>query len=293
MGLVPAIVTAILATAAATRPPANRSPEVDSDGAAKGIQMKRRELRAVQLFEEELSRRKVLFSRMTDGRYLIPVPEGKLEVSLDNLKRDFASDEDEGRIKKFVDVVVSQFEEPKWPDAKRHLYWDLESSETEIGDALARPVSKKVVRVLALARPDESSYALVTPDLARSWHQSQAQLEREAGANLDRLLVGIEPQIKEIDGMKLGILPVKSVFKVSVIFAPGFRAFVADKIGWPALAVIPHRDFIYVISEKDRALLNRMGGVVQREFRQGAYPLTTEVFRISDEGVEAIGAFPE
>jgi hypothetical protein len=89
------------------------------------------------------------------------------------------------------------------------------------------------------------------------------------------------------------MIPVQSVFKASTIFSPNFKEFVKDDLGWPVLAVIPCRDFIYVLPEKDKALLNRMGGVVQNEYRKSGYPITTEVFKISDDGIEAIGKYPE
>jgi hypothetical protein len=72
-----------------------------------------------------------------------------------------------------------------------------------------------------------------------------------------------------------------------------FRAYVEPSLGWPVLATIPNRDFIYVIAEKDRGLLDYMGRVIQKEFRTSSYPISTEVLRISERGIEAIGAFPE
>jgi hypothetical protein len=117
---------------------------------------------------------------------------------------------------------------------------------------------------------------------------------KEAEANMDELLRGKELELAgEIEGMALGMVPVDSVFKASTIFAPSFKDFVSQKLDWPVLAVIPCRDFIYVLSEKDKALLSRMGTVVQREYRESGYPITTEVLRVADDGIEAIGKFPE
>ena len=120
---------------------------------------------------------------------------------------------------------------------------------------------------------------------------TQAVVESAARENLARL-AGLRPKVELIDGMRLAMVPLDSVFKASVILAPNFKDFVAQELEWPVLAAIPCRDFIFVLSEKDTALLQRMGGVVQREFRESGYPVTTEVLRISDAGIEAIGAFP-
>ena len=106
---------------------------------------------------------------------------------------------------------------------------------------------------------------------------------------MNRLLDGKRLEVQKIDGMKLGLVPITSVFKASIIFAPNFRTFVSTELEWPVLAVLPCRDFIYVLSEKDKALLNRMGAVVQREYRESGYPITTEVLKISDNGIKAIG----
>jgi hypothetical protein len=48
-----------------------------------------------------------------------------------------------------------------------------------------------------------------------------------------------------------------------------------------------------MIREKDKTLLNRMGRVVVNEYNRSGYPITTEVLRISDQGIEAIGEFPK
>jgi len=76
-----------------------------------------------------------------------------------------------------------------------------------------------------------------------------------------------------------------------VILAPSFREWVEPHLAWPVCVVVPCRDFIYVFKE-DQDLFGRLGGVVVREFKESGYPLTTEVLRISDEGIEAIGAYP-
>jgi hypothetical protein len=56
--------------------------------------------------------------------------------------------------------------------------------------------------------------------------------------------------------------------------------------------VVPCRDFIYVLREKSE-LVQRIGRVVVREYQSSGYPITTEVLRVSSDGIEAVGAFPK
>ena len=97
--------------------------------------------------------------------------------------------------------------------------------------------------------------------------------------------------LAKADGNALGMIPVDSPYKASVIFAQAFKRLVEDEFGWPVLVVIPCRDFIYVVADNS-PLLGKMGSVVVKEFRNSGYPITTEVLRVSDEGIEAIGQFP-
>jgi hypothetical protein len=248
---------------------------------------------AVKLFEAELRKRKLTFDRRDDGLYVVSVGELKLEITLENVARDLARDRDPGRIVRFVDSICEMASPlPPWNVARGRVRWMAESVKVELGDSIRVPVSEHVVRVPVLESADESRLSMVTPSMLATWKVSEADVASAATKNQDRLLEGKELEIAEADDRRLGMVPVASALKASTIFAPGFKKFVA-KLGWPVLVVIPCRDFIYVIAEADKELLGAMGRVVQQEFRTSGYPLTTEVFRISDDGIEAIGAFPE
>jgi hypothetical protein len=54
---------------------------------------------------------------------------------------------------------------------------------------------------------------------------------------------------------------------------------------------MPCRDFVYLLSQKDQPLLGRMGQVVMREYQKSGYPISTEVFEITDQGIRAIGDY--
>jgi hypothetical protein len=215
-------------------------------------------------------------------------------ISLDNVARDFERDGDEGRIARFVDSVLEVFAPlPPWEQARTSIYWSAEPAHAEIGDTLREQVTETVFRTLVLTDLDEGSVKWLTPSCQKTWAVGLDELREAAATNLDRLLEGKRLEVATARGRKLGMIPVDSVFKASTIFAPRFKQFVSADLGWPVLVVIPCRDFIYVIAEQDQELLGAMGEVVQREFRGSGYPITTEVLRISDDGIKAIGSFPE
>ena len=75
-------------------------------------------------------------------------------------------------------------------------------------------------------------------------------------------------------------------------FLVGARSRV--KRPWPAavLGVMPARDFLYLWNATEKGFVNRLGGVVVREFEASPYPISRDVFEVSDGGLRAIGEFP-
>lgn len=248
---------------------------------------------AEQLFERELQARGIAFVRVEPDLYRIEVEGRTSSVSISNLLREVARDGDKEVIARFVEQVIRQPDLPPWQEARLFVRFSAERFDLEFTDALHDSVSKTVGRVLALTDSEESLIRWLTADDLRTWGVTEEEARRVAAANMDRLLDGIVFEVEEIDGMKLAMVPLDSVFKASVIFAPSLKKHAQRELGWPVLATVPCRDFIYLVPDADRALLGRMGSVVQREFRQSPYPLTTEVLLISDDGIKAIGAFPE
>jgi hypothetical protein len=192
-----------------------------------------------------------------------------------------------------VEHVLQSFEPPSWAEARSRIFFSAEASDHEFGDTLREAVTQSVSRVLVLSEEQEGKITWITSHLLATWGVARSALEAAARENLDRLLDDKSLEIEQIDGTKIGMVPLDSVFKASVIFAPRFKRLVGSVLEWPVLVVIPCRDFIYVLSEKDAGFLGRLGSTVQREYRESGYPITTEVIRVSDAGLEAIGKFPE
>jgi hypothetical protein len=246
-------------------------------------------------FEAELRKRGVQFKRAADGRYEITrADDFSLFVSLDNLELNVLRDRDSDAIRVFVDRVlernnVEPEESRTWAEARPFVYFSAEPNDYEFHDTIRSSVSRQVELILTVTSEKEGTVAWVNPAMLKAWNVSREVAEKAAGENLDRLLHGKKLEVERVGAMRLGMVPIDSPYKASVIFAPHFREFVEPQLGWPVLAVTPCRDFIYVFPNTDFDLVGRSGRVVLREYSTSGYPITTEVWRISDAGVEAIG----
>lgn len=249
---------------------------------------------AKTLFEAELNKRKVKYSGPdSEGLYKVDVEGNEITVNLENISKNYKRDNDSEIVINFINKTLKVFETPSWNEAKSLVFFSAEPSDYKFGDTIHYKLSDDVSKVLVLTDLNEGKITWISSKMIKDWNVSKEEVERNANKNMSALLSGKRPEVKEVNGQKLGMIPIHSVFKASTIFSPNFKEFVSVEIGWPVFAVIPCRDFIYVLPEKDKALLNRMGGVVQKEYRSSGYPITTEIFKISDNGIETIGKYPE
>ncbi len=247
------------------------------------------------IFERELSQREISFVRESEDEYRLHLePRGIIaSVSLLNVRRNAERDDDPEVMRRFVESIVQAFppSSPSWEEVAPFLLWAAEPTDIESGDTIRLEVTETVSRVLTYIDRDQTSIHWVTPAMCEQWGVTVEQAASAAYSNQDRLLDGLQLECAENEGEVLGMIPLNSPYKASVIFARTFRALVEDAIGWPVLVVIPCRDFAYVFREHS-PFLGQIGRVVVQEYRNSGYPITTEVLRISDEGIEAIGQFP-
>ena len=245
------------------------------------------------IFEEELSRRGLSYVREDEQTYRVQLEGWEITATLANIRRNAERDQDPAAIRRFVDRVIETFPatRPPWSEASALLFWAAEPADQEFGSSIRVAVTDEVSRVLTLTDAAQTKISWVTPDMCDEWSVTTEQAAKAAFLNQNRLLDAIKLEVSEVDGRSLGMVPLDSPYKASVIFAPSFRRFVEPVLGWPVLVVLPCRDFIYVV-EDDSPILGRMGSVVVNEFRTSGYPITTEVLRVSDDGIEAIGRFP-
>jgi hypothetical protein len=232
---------------------------------------------------------------LPDGRHELVVDGAEIVVSLDNVSRDFARDGDVKIVDAFLDRIVAIAsggdELPAWKTAKRGLRFAIESADCELGDSLRERLSPMLVKALVYTDAEESRISFLTQRHLKRWKVSESDAVEAANANMTALMEQTSIEVEEVAGGKLAMFATHSPFKASLVLAPNFKERVESKVGWPVLAVAPCRDFLYALAEKDQELVGRLGTVVLREYRGSGYPLSTEVLRCSDEGIEALGRF--
>jgi hypothetical protein len=244
------------------------------------------------LFVDEMANRGVPVTLNQDGDYTVAYGDTTATINLENLSRDFERDRDPDRIRTFVDSITRELDDPDWATARPRIRWSVEGRDMKLDDTVHDIVSDQVALVLVLVSPSETEIRWITPALAERWGQTKEMLFGAARENMERLLSAADVQSESIEQHKLGMLSTEyTAFKASLVFCPGLKRLAEPVLGWPLMAVMPCRDFVYLVAEKDRELVGRLGPTVVREYSESGYPLCTEVFEITDEGVRAVAEF--
>lgn len=247
-----------------------------------------------ELFQKELNDRKLFIkSKTDDDTYVVEVNGVDLSIYLGNIRREFKRDKKPEIVTNFVNNIISAIpDDQDFNSIRTNIRFSLESCEFEQDDYICEKISDNVSKVVVFIRNEEKLITWVNKSKLNEWGIEEDELIQIADDNMSKLLDEFDIEVKDINGMKLAMFPLrKEAFKASLITCSKFKDKVIGVLGWPVYVVIPARDFIYSFPAKDKELLNRVGGVVVSEFNESAYPITKEVFLISDEGIEAIGTY--
>jgi hypothetical protein len=173
------------------------------------------------IFGEELSRRGFSFVREDQDTYRVHLERWEVTANLANVRRNAERDQDPDAIRRFVGKVLESFPStrPPWNEASGLLLWSAEPADQDFGNSIQVPVTDEVSRVLTLTDADQTKITWITPDMCDEWGVTIEQAAAAAFINQDRLLTGIELDVAEANGRALGMVPLDSPYKASVIFA--------------------------------------------------------------------------
>jgi hypothetical protein len=176
-----------------------------------------------------------------------------------------------------------------WLVARGGLRLLLMARERVLDDALHLPLSPKAAAALVHSDPDERLLTFVRAGHLDGWLTGLEEAHEAALAGLDAVLERTALEVADAGGRTVGVLQTDSPFKASLLLAPGLKAKVGPALGWPLLAVAPCRDFLTLFA--DDALIPDLASAVMHEREASAHPISDEVFRVGDGGLEAIGAY--
>jgi hypothetical protein len=243
-----------------------------------------------ELFEAELRRRQIRFEPNPEaGVYSIECEGRALQVRLDNLQRGYDLDRDTRRIVTFVDAILSPRSlQRSWPDCRRMIYFCLMG---KAGWPYREAVTEHVDRALVHFDETRNLVSGIFPESLTAWDVAQSEIETAAFENLARILTASKLEHRETHGVRLGFWETSIPFKSALILAPNLKELVAPQLGWPLLAVIPDRDFLFMWDARHHDFVHRVGSTVMKEFERAPHPLTTEVVYIDDDGIRPVGSF--
>lgn len=245
-------------------------------------------------FEKELARRGVPFTvDHASGLTEIQRDGFRSIISLENLEKSYQLDRDPQHIVRFVDAVLASMRPREAELSSDRLSWSLEPNDYADAPSIRSPLSPEVDRVLVHVSATGERVTWVEPAMLAALRVTEDEAAARAFANLARDLSSSEIVVHEIAGAPLAHLNAMLPFKSALMLAPNLKERVGARIGWPLRSVVPARDFLYLWPAKHESALERLGGVVVREYAQAPHPISTEVYEIDDHGVRAIGAFPK
>jgi hypothetical protein len=228
------------------------------------------------------------------GLIYISKSEWTLKISLENVRRDYERDKDKSHISDFVQTLVSySIEIPSnWNDAKDSIYISLFPNDYDFKDFLNHKITDEFSKIYV--HSGQNKFSWISKDDLEKWKITEPELDKQANLNADKLLLKTEITFDTIENRKLGLINADHpTLKGALLFAPTMKEKVRKDFGFPFYAVIPVRDFCYIFSEKDFDFFSKqIGNVVVDEYKKSGYPITTEILKFTDKGVEAVGKYP-
>lgn len=242
--------------------------------------------------ESALKQRGILVKQwLSPDNLLVEIDSSELRLNLANTRKHFAVAANPELFSAFADSVIESRKPlpATWIEAKARVRLALEPGDYQFGNVLHIHLSGLTTQVGVYARDGEKSLRWIDQRQLQEWGVAEVEFWQAAHATMAELLQQTPIEVNFVDGHLLAMFNTSSISKAALILSPNLKEVIAPKLGWPVYAVTPCRDFAYIFS--DSALIERLGEIVIREYANSAYPISTEVLEISDDGIEAIGKF--
>jgi uncharacterized protein YtpQ (UPF0354 family) len=151
------------------------------------------------------------------------------------------------------------------------------------------PFVNGTVIVFVLDMP-QMTVSITTEQMIR-WRLDTDDLERIARENLSRYSPNLEVQVVESpEGGKAAIVAEQDGYDAARLLLDGIHRQLAPQLGGDFYVATPARDRFLAISAEPRRFLDRLQERAQEEFRRLPYPITTNLFLVTRDGVAGTAA---
>lgn len=244
-------------------------------------------------FETEIKKQGLKIDSVDEtGRVHISQGELTLKIGLDNLRKEYNRAKDKSIILVFVKTLVQTMASysigipTEWIAVKNDIFISLFPNQNEFKDFVHYKVTDAISKVYVYNGQATLNY--VTSDNLKKWGITHKELDEQASINADSRLAKSIIVIDSIKGHRLGSIETEDpALTGALLFAPAMKEKIRKDFGFPFYAVLPVRDLCYIFPEKDIHFFSDwIGGVVVDEFKKSGYPVTTEILKFTDTGVE-------
>ncbi len=126
--------------------------------------------------------------------------------------------------------------------------------------------------------------------LGSTWEKFAAQARTNAAADLAQLKPEYVRNRKKI--IEYATLKSPKPIVATAVLAPGFRALFAETLGPDILVVVPSKNLAFVFP-KLASTYREYAAMVLEAYRDSDHKVSLEVFEITEQGMQAIGVYPD
>lgn len=250
------------------------------------------ERKAEQYFISELKALGVTkYTVDSDGLYNISFNDNTYSISLENSIRDSIKLKTLEPIDMLINTIMKVGnQKDNYSLVKDNIFPTIEKSDIILDDEIQLPLTMQT-KLCFYVFVDNQLIYIDVKDLAH-WGIDQTTLEHVSSINLDSEYKSAKVSSKNLDGHNLYYFESSFPIKATLLLSKCFYLEYSETIGTDFYAVIPSRDFCFFFSSSDKEyFLKRIGRTVLDEYKKSGHPISTEVFLISQNKIEAIGSF--
>jgi hypothetical protein len=152
--------------------------------------------------------------------------------------------------------------------------------------------TRQTVLTPALIKGDQAT--VLTRDTFERLGLNLDSIRRVSRASASAALAELEPQfVRDEKGVvAFAILQSLRPIAAAAVLAPDFTDKFKDTLGPDLLVAIPNRYRVYVYPAL-ASRFERTADHVLADYKVSAYPVSKEVFRVTPEGLQAVGTFDD